>query len=134
MKITHISYGHHLTRSKLIRLQHVAAQLGPIRARVWHQFGALQSKNHSSFRDVRNLWVKDKTFNHIPARLRNETLRDTFQDIIAYKKSSLVKVHQAISKRFSDKDELKSFNRNLRKRNKKEISYLRSFVREGPVL
>ena len=120
MKITQIVYGKRVTASKVRRLSHIAAQLGTVRAAVWHQYGATQSKNFNSFRDIRNLWIKNNTFSHIPARLRNETLRDTFQDILTYKAASLVKVHKDICKRFTDKKELKSFQLNLRKCCQKE--------------
>lgn len=101
-KVTRKAYSHNITASKYSKLLVLAKKLGAIRDVVWHQYGALRATTGLNDREIRNIWVKEKRDFGVPARLRNETLRDSCDNINAYHEAAKKLMVRKIYKHTSD--------------------------------
>lgn len=128
-KVTRIAYSKDLYGEKLNQLTEIANRLGKVRFEVWQRFGSVQGVT-TTHREIRNEWVADNRHFDVPARLRNETLRDTFDDIKLYREAAKVKVRKAIRVRTKDDDERKRLYTLLKYDNWLEDSYLRRMMRK----
>jgi len=107
-KVTRIVYSKNLNRDKLDQLIELASRLGRLRKEIWHRFGSLSGMG-LTHQKIRDQWLEEKRKFDVPARLWKETLRDTFEDIKAYRESAKAKVRKAIYRRADDEIERKRF-------------------------
>jgi IS605 OrfB family transposase len=128
-KVTRIIYSQNLNEGKLAQLTEMASRLGKLRAEVWQRFGSVQGVE-LTHRQIRNQWTAEGRHFNIAARLRNETLRDTFADIVTYREAAKVKVRKAIRQRTDDNDERKRLYTLLKYDNWLKDSYLRRMMRK----
>lgn len=128
-KVTRIVYSKKLNEGKYNQLGQIAKRLGKLRAEVWQRFGSIQGVA-LTHRQIRNQWVAEGRHFNVPARLRNETLRDTMADIAACREAAKVKVRKAIRQRTDDDDERKRLYTLLKYDRWLEDSYLRRMMRK----
>ena len=103
-KVTRIVASKDLNRSKYDELSRQAEMLGALRKEVWQRFGSIRGSG-IDFRTLRNDWVKNRSFQPLPAKAWKETLRDVLDDIAMYDEAVKLRVKQDIAKRESDKTE-----------------------------
>lgn len=128
-KVTRIAYGEHLNQGKYDRLVEIAKRLGKVRAEVWRRYGSVQGVG-LTHRRIRDGWLAEGRRFDVPARLWKESLRDTFDDIGAYRESSKVKVRKAIRKRTRDETERKRLYTLLKSDEWLDDGYLRRMMRK----
>lgn len=108
LKVTRIAYSKDLTKSKYNRLVKMAKKLGTVRDVVWQQYGGLNALELDN-REIRDVWVIAKRDFGVPKRLRNETLRDTCENINTYHEAAKKLVVNKIYSRTKDKAERTQF-------------------------
>ena len=128
-KVTRIVYSKNLNRDKLDQLIELASRLGRLRKEIWHRFGSLSGMG-LTHQKIRDQWLEEKRKFDVPARLWKETLRDTFEDIKAYRESAKAKVRKAIYRRADDEIERKRFYTLLKYDQWMEDNYLRRMMRK----
>jgi IS605 OrfB family transposase len=128
-KVTRIAYSEHLNQGKYNRLVEIARRLGKVRAEVWRRYGSVQGVG-LTHRGIRDGWMAEDLRFDVPARLWKESLRDTFDDIGAYRESAKVKVRKAIRRHTQDDGERKRLYTLLKKNEWLEDGYLRRMMRK----
>lgn len=128
-KVTRIAYGKDLNATKLNRLVEIADRLGKLRTEIWRRFGSINGVG-VSHRTIRDQWLVEQREFDVPARLWEETLRDTLADIKAYCESAKEKVRRAIRKRTKDDKERKWLYTLLKSDKWLSDPYLRRMMRK----
>jgi len=128
-KVTRIAKSKNLTPSKYNRLQEIADRLGKLRAEIWQRYGSIKGTG-LTHRQIRNQWLSEDRKFDVPARLWKETLRDTFSDIITYRKAAKVKVRRSIYQRAEDQEERRRLYTLLKYDTWMEDNYLRRMMRK----
>jgi tetrahydrodipicolinate N-succinyltransferase len=87
-----------LNQGKYEQLEEQAEELGNIRTNIWHEFGSISGVAIKSDRQIRDKWLKEKRQFKVLANAWKETLRDSFDDIKAYREAAKEKVRKIIYK------------------------------------
>ena len=129
MKVTRIAFSHNLNPSKFDRLREIARRLGDLRREIWHRYGSISGLdlNH---RQIRDRWLAQGRQFDLPARLWKETLRDTLDDIKAYREAAKEKVRKKIHKKTKDERERKRLYTLLKSNRWMEDNWLRCQMRK----
>lgn len=128
-KVTRIAYSKKLNQGKFDRLQEIALRLGDLRTMLWDRYGSVAGVTVDPT-ELRNQWVTEKRQFNVPARLWKETLRDTMDDIVAYREAAKIKVRKAIRCHAKTQDEQKRLYTLLKSDRWLEDSYLSRMMRK----
>ena len=128
-KVTRIAKSKGLNQGKYDHLVELAKRLGKLRAEVWRRYGSIQGVGLTN-RQIRDGWMAEGRQFDVPGRLWKETLRATFDDIVAYREAAKVKVRRAIWKHTQDETERKRLYTLLKSDNWLEDTYLRRMMRK----
>ena len=119
------SYEIGITRGKYNRLTFMAQELGKLRAATWQKFGSLQGVIQDRGRTAYEYFKAHPEYSHIPKKLIQACVKDTFDNIAMYREAVKVKVRQNIynNKRFTQ-DEKKELYSKLKRDEWTDNAYL----------
>ena len=120
-----------ITRGKHNRLAFMAKELGKLRAVTWQKFGSLQGVVQDRGRTAYEYFKAHPEYTHIPKKLIQACVADTFDNIAMYREAVKVKVRQNIhnNKRWTE-DEKKELYSKLKKDKWTDDPYLRRQMRK----